>query len=54
MVSTSFVTWYRLYGNDTVTMQLDRLSLMERDTQSVNGLDSLEAALVKTVQRTRD
>ena len=38
----SFVTWYRLYGNETVTMQLDRLSLVEWDTQQVNGLDSLE------------
>ena len=38
-------------------MQLDRLSLMEWDTQPVNGLDSLEnylAALVKTVQLTHD
>ena len=42
MVQTSFVTWYRLYGNETVTMQLDQLSLVEWDTQPVNGLDSLE------------
>ena len=40
--SNVHVTWYRLYGNETVTMQLDKLSQVEWDTQPVNGLDSLE------------